>query len=306
MNLAEIFIRRPVMTTLLSVAIILFGLAAYRGLPVSDSPTIVVSAYLPGASPDTMASSVATPLEREFSTIAGLAQMTSANTQGITSVTLQFDLTRDIDAAAQDVQSKIAAAQSQLPQGMPSPPSYQKVNPADKAILYLALSSTTLPLSQVDEYAETYLGERISMISGVAQVQVYGSQKYAVRVQVDPQALASRGIGINEVADAIANANVDLPTGTLYGANQAFTVQASGQLMDAAAYRPVIVAYRNGSPVRLQDVGHVLDSVQDDKVAGWVMGKRAVVLAIERQPGTNTVEVVDNIKKLLPAFRDEL
>jgi HAE1 family hydrophobic/amphiphilic exporter-1 len=311
MNLAEIFIRRPIMTTLLSLAIVIFGLAAYRTLPVSDLPnvdfpTILVSASLPGANPDTMASSVATPLEREFSTIAGLAQMTSSNTQGLTSITLQFDLTRDIDAAAQDVQSKIAAAQSQLPQGMPSPPSYQKVNPADKAILYLGLSSATLPLSQVDEYAETYLGERISMISGVAQVQVYGAQKYAVRVQVDPQALASRGIGINEVADAIANANVDLPTGTLYGSNQAFTVQASGQLMDAAAYRPVIVAYRNGSPVRLQDIGRVLDSVQDDKVAGWVMGKRAVVLAIERQPGTNTVEVVDNIKKLLPAFRDEL
>ena len=311
MNLAEIFIRRPVMTTLLSLAIVMFGLAAYRGLPVSglpnvDFPTILVTATLPGANSETMASSVATPLEREFSTVAGLAQMTSTNTQGITSITLQFDLSRDIDAAAQDVQSKIAAAQSQLPQGMPSPPSYQKVNPADKAIMYLGLSSATLPLSQVDEYAETYLGERISMISGVAQVQVYGAQKYAVRVQLDPQALASRGIGINEVADAIAGANVNLPTGTLYGANQAFTVQANGQLTDAAAYRPLIVAYRNGSPVRLSDVGDVLDSVQDNKVAGWVMGKRAVVLAIERQPGTNTVEVVDNIKKLLPAFRDEL
>jgi hydrophobic/amphiphilic exporter-1 (mainly G- bacteria), HAE1 family len=311
MNLAEIFIRRPIMTTLLSLAIVIFGLAAYRMLPVSDLPnvdfpTILVTATLPGANPETMASSVATPLEREFSTIAGLAQMTSTNTQGFASITLQFDLTRDIDAAAQDVQSKIAAAQSQLPQGMPSPPSYQKVNPADKAIMYLGLSSTTLPLSQVDEYAETYLGERISMISGVAQVQVYGAQKYAVRVQVDPQALASRGIGINEVADSVANANVDLPTGTLYGANQAFTVQASGQLLNAAAYRPLIVSYRNGSPVRLQDIGRVLDSVEDDKVAGWVMGKRAVVLAIERQPGTNTVEVVDNIKKLLPAFRDEL
>jgi HAE1 family hydrophobic/amphiphilic exporter-1 len=311
MNFADIFIRRPIMTTLLSLAIVIFGLAAYRTLPVSDLPnvdfpTIVVSAGLPGASPDTMASSVATPLEREFSTIAGLAQMTSASTQGATSVTLQFDLSRNIDAAAQDVQSKIASAQSQLPQGMPSPPSYEKVNPADRAIMYLALSSKTLPLSQVDEYAETYLGERISMISGVAQVEVYGAQKYAVRVQIDPQALASRGIGINEVADAITNANVDLPTGTLYGAHQAFTVQASGQLMDAPAYRPLIVAYRNGSPVRLQDVGRVLDSVQDDKVAGWMQGQRAVVLAIDRQPGTNTVEVVDNIKQLLPAFHDEL
>src|SRR5712675_2222378 len=240
MNLAETFIRRPVMTTLLSLAIILFGLAAYRGLPVSDLPnvdfpTILVTAGLPGANPDTMASSVATPLEREFSTLAGLAQMTSASTQGATSITLQFDLTRDIDAAAQDVQSKIAAAQSQLPRGMPSPPSYEKVNPADKAIMYMGLSSATLPLSQVDEYAETYLGERISMISGVAQVQVYGSQKYAVRIQVDPQALAYRGIGINEVARAVQDANVDLPVGTLYGPHLAYTVQANGQLLDAAA-----------------------------------------------------------------------
>jgi HAE1 family hydrophobic/amphiphilic exporter-1 len=311
MNLAELFIRRPVMTTLVSLAIVIFGLAAYRTLPVSDLPnvdypTILVSASLPGASPETMASSVATPLEREFSTIAGLAEMTSANTQGQTNITLQFDLSRNIDAAAQDVQSKIAAAQSELPQGMPSPPSYQKVNPADKAILYIGMSSSTLPLSEVDEYAETYLAERISMISGVAQVQVYGSEKYAVRVQLNPEKLAARGIGINEVADAIANANVDLPTGTLYGANQAFTVQANGQLTDAAAYRPLIVAYRNGAPVRLEDLGRVLDSVQDDKVAGWVGGQRAVVLAIERQPGTNTVDVVNNIRRILPSFRAEL
>ncbi|MBF6558667.1 MAG: efflux RND transporter permease subunit [Candidatus Binataceae bacterium] len=311
MNIAEIFIRRPVMTTLISMAIVIFGLAAYRTLPVSDLPsvdypTILVSASLPGANPETMASSVATPLEREFSSIAGLDQMTSANTQGNTSITLQFDLSRNIDAAAQDVQSKIAAAQSQLPHEMPSPPSYEKVNPADQAILYLGMSSATLPLSEVDEYAETNLGERISMIGGVAQVQVYGSQKYAVRVQVDPQALVAHGVGINEVADAIASANVDLPTGTLYGSNQAFTLKANGQLRDAAAYRPLVVAYRNGAPVRLSDLGRVIDSVQDDKVAGWVRGDRAVVLAIERQPGTNTVEVVDNIKRLLPMFRGEL
>ncbi|MGA2411737.1 MAG: efflux RND transporter permease subunit, partial [Candidatus Binataceae bacterium] len=311
MNLASIFIRRPVMTTLISAAIVIFGMFAYRMLPVSDLPnvdfpTILVSAQLPGASPETMASSIATPLEKQFSTIAGLVEMTSASTQGSTSVTLQFDLSRNLDAAAQDVQSKIAAAQAQLPLGMPSPPSYQKVNPADQAILYLGLSSPLLPLSQVDEYAETYLGERISMISGVAQVEVYGSQKYAVRVQVDPMALASRGIGINEVADAIANANVDLPTGTLYGANQAFTVQANGQLTDAAEYAPLIVAYRNGAPVRLSEIGRALDSVQDNKVAGWVRGNRAVVLAIQRQPGTNTVEVVNAIRKILPVFRAEL
>jgi hydrophobic/amphiphilic exporter-1 (mainly G- bacteria), HAE1 family len=249
---------------------------------------------------------VATPLERQFSTIAGVAQMTSSNTQGISNISLQFDLSRNIDAAAQDVQSRIAAAQSQLPQGMPSPPSYQKVNPADTPIIFLGLSSDTLPLSKVDEYAETYLGERISMISGVAQVQVYGSQKYAVRIQVDPQALAYRGIGINEVAKAVQDANVDLPVGTLYGPNKAYTVQANGQLLDAAAYNPMIVAYRNGSPVRLDQIGRAVDSVQNDKVAGWVKGHRAVVLAIQRQPGTNTVEVVDNIRKLMPAFRAEL
>jgi hydrophobic/amphiphilic exporter-1 (mainly G- bacteria), HAE1 family len=310
-NLAEPFIRRPVMTTLISLAIVFFGVMAYRTLPVSDLPnvdfpTILVSATLPGASPETMASSIATPLERQFSTIAGLDQMTSTSMQGLTSVTLQFALDRNIDAAAQDVQAAIAAAQSRLPQGMPSPPSYEKVNPADKPVLYLGLSSPTLPLSQVDEYAETYLAERISMISGVAQVVVYGSQKYAVRVEVDPQALAYRGIGIDEVALAIQNANVNLPTGTLYGSHEAFTVQANGQLTDAAAYRPVIVAYHNGAPVRLEEVGRVLDSVENDKVAGWVDNQRAVVLAIQRQPGTNTVEVVNAINRILPTFRSEL
>ena len=240
MSISEPFVRRPVATSLLMAAIGFVGLVSYPFLPVAplpqvDFPTISVSATLRGASAETMAASVAAPLERQFGQIPGVTQMTSASTQGASSITLQFDLTRDIDAAAQDVQSKIAAAQSQLPQGMPSPPSYQKVNPADKAIMYMGLSSATLPLSRVDEYAETYLGERISMISGVAQVQVYGAQKYAVRVQVDPQALASRGIGINEVAEAIASANVNLPTGTLYGAHQAFTVQANGQLTNAAA-----------------------------------------------------------------------
>ena len=311
MNFAELFIRRPVMTTLVSLAIVIFGLAAYRMLPVSDLPnvdfpTILVSATLPGASPDTMASSVATPLERQFSTIDGLSQMTSTSTQGLTSIALQFDLSRNLDGAAQDVQSRIAAAQAQLPLGMPSPPTYLKVNPADKAIIYLGLSSQTLPLSTVDEYAETYLGERISMISGVAQVQVYGTQKYAVRVQLDPKELSSRGIGINEVTAAIQNANVNLPVGSLYGPNQAFTVQANGQLMNAAAFRPIIVTYRNGSPVRLGQLGQVLDSVQNTKVAGWVNGRRAVVLAILRQPGTNTVDVVNSIRKILPAFQAEM
>jgi HAE1 family hydrophobic/amphiphilic exporter-1 len=311
MNIAELFIRRPVMTTLISLAIVMFGLMAYRFLPVNDLPnvdfpTIVVNASLPGASPETMASSVATPLEKQFSTIAGVSAMSSTNFQGSTSITLQFDLSRNLDAAAQDVQAAIAETQSQLPQGMPSPPSYRKVNPADSPILYLSLSSPTMPLSKVDGYAEDYLGERISMISGVAQVQVYGSQKYAVRIQVDPKELASRGIGIDEVAQAVAAGNVDLPTGTLYGAHQQFTVQAQGQLVDAAAYRPLIITYKNGSPVRLADVGQVIDSVENDKTAGWSDGIPSIVLAIQRQPGTNTVEVVDNVKKLLPTFRSEM
>ncbi len=311
MNLSERFIRRPVMTTLLSMALVIFGAFAYRYLPVSDLPnvdfpTIVVGASLPGASPETMGSAVALPLERQFSTIAGLDQMTSTSLQGSTSIVLQFNLTRNLDAAAQDVQAAIAATLSRLPQGMPSPPAYQKVNPADQPILYLSLSSKTLPLSQVDEYAETFLAERISMISGVAQVQVYGSQKYAVRIQLDPKALASRGIGIDEVAQSVTEANVNLPTGTLYGAHRAFTVQANGQLMNAAAYRPLIVAYHDGAPVRLGDLGGVVDSVQNDKVAGWYNDERAVVLAIQRQPGTNTVEVVDAVRALLPGVREQL
>ncbi len=311
MNIAEIFIRRPVMTTLCSLAILLFGAMAYRLLPVNDLPnvdfpTIVVQAQLPGASPDTMASSVATPLEKQFSTIAGLDSMSSTNILGASTITLQFTLSRNIDAAAQDVQAAITATLAQLPQGMPSPPTYRKVNPADQPIMYLSVSSQVMPLSKVDEYAETYLSQRISMVSGVAQVQIYGSAKYAVRVQVDPKKLASRGIGIDEVASAIANANVDLPTGTLYGAHQAFTVDTHGQLTNAAAYRPLVVAYRNGAPVRLEELGRVLDSVQNDKNASWSNGEPAVVLAVQRQPGTNTVEVVDGVMRLLPAFRQEV
>jgi HAE1 family hydrophobic/amphiphilic exporter-1 len=311
MSISDLFIRRPVMTTLLSLAIIAFGIIAYRYLPVSDLPNvdfpvIVVEAQLPGASPETMASSVALPLEKQFSTIAGIDSMTSSSIQGSTTISLQFNLSRNIDAAAQDVQAAIAQATGQLPQGMPTPPTYQKVNPADKAILYLGLSSSTLPLSTVDSYAETQLAERISMVNGVAQVQVYGAQKYAVRVQVDPRALAAHNIGIDEVAQAVQASNVDLPTGTLYGMHQAFTVRANGQLFDAAAYRPLIVAYRNGAPVRLGDLGRVIDSVENDKVAGWVDGNRGIVLGIERQPGTNTVEVINNIRKILPAFRAEL
>jgi HAE1 family hydrophobic/amphiphilic exporter-1 len=310
-NLSELSVRRPVMTVLVMATILVFGATAYRLLPVAalpavDFPTIQVSADLPGASPRTMAASVATPLEKQFTTIAGLDSMSSASAQGTTRITLQFTLDRDIDAAAQDVQAAISAAQRQLPPQLPSPPSYRKVNPADLPIFYLALTSATLPLSTVDEYAQTYLAQRISMLSGVAQVQVYGSQKYAVRIQLDPNALAARRIGIDEVEEAIAEHNVNLPTGTLYGPQRAVTVEAEGQLRDAAAYRPVVVAYRNGAPLRLEALGRVVDSVQDDKVAAWFNGERGIVLAIQRQPGTNTVELVDEIRRLLPAFRTEI
>jgi HAE1 family hydrophobic/amphiphilic exporter-1 len=311
MNIAELFIRRPIMTTLVMVSILLFGLFAYRLIPVSDLPnvdfpTIQVTASLPGANPDTMASAVAIPLERQFSTIAGVDSMTSANSTGSSSITIQFNLSRDIDAAAQDVQAAISRASRQMPPTMPSPPSFRKVNPADQPIIYLALSSPTLPLYAVNEYADTFIAQRISMIDGVAQVQVFGSQKYAVRAQLDPKALASRQIGINEVANALENSNVNLPTGTLDGKNQAYTIQATGQLYDASAYRPLIVAYRNGSPVHLQELGRVIDTVENDKVANWFNNTRAVVLAIQRQPGTNTIEVVNSIKKLLPVFRAQI
>jgi HAE1 family hydrophobic/amphiphilic exporter-1 len=275
-------------------------------LPNVDFPTIQVTGELPGASPETMASAVATVLERQFSTIAGIDEMSSVSGQGVTRITIQFALDRDIDAAAQDVNSAIASAARQLPATMPAPPSFRKVNPADFPVYYLALTSETMPLSTVNEYAETYLAQRISTINGVAQVQVFGQQKYAVRVQVDPNAMAARGVGINEVEQAVANANVNLPTGTLYGKDRMFAVQATGQLQDAAAFRPIIVAYRNGSPVRLQELGRVIDNVQNDKLAAWFKGKRGIVLAIQRQPGTNTIDVVDSIKQLLPTFRAEV
>ena len=311
MNISEIFIRRPIMTTLVMMAILLFGIMGYRLLPVSDLPnvdfpTILVSASLPGASPETMASAVATPLERQFSTIAGVDSMTSTSGLGTTQITLQFNLSRDIDGAAQDVQAMISKAAKQLPAEMPTPPSYRKVNPADQPVIYLALSSPTLPLSAVNEYADTLMAQRISMVSGVAQVMIYGSQKFAVRAQLDPKALASRGIGIDEVVNAIARSNVNLPTGTLWGNDKAFTIQATGQLYNAADYRPLIVAYRNGSPIHLEELGRVIDSVENDKVANWYNNTRSIVLAIQRQPGTNTVGVVDSIKKLLPTFRAQM
>ncbi len=311
MSISDIFIRRPVTTTLVMVGILIFGVMGYRQLPVSDLPnvdfpTIQVGATLPGASPETMASSVATPLERQFTTIAGLDNMSSSSVQGATSITLQFNLSRDLDGAAQDVQSAIAASARQLPPNMPSPPTYRKVNPADSPVIYLTLTSLTLPLPELDEYGETMMAQRISTVSGVAQVQVYGPQKYAVRVQLDPRQLASRGIGIDEVSSAVQQANVNLPTGVLFGPLTSFTVQANGQLTDAAAYRPIIVAYRNGSPVRLSDLGTVIDAVENDKTAAWYDGERSISLAVFKQPGTNTVEVAGAVRRLLPTFQRQL
>jgi HAE1 family hydrophobic/amphiphilic exporter-1 len=291
--------------------ILLFGAIGFRSLPVSDLPnvdfpTIQVTASLPGASPETMAASVATPLERQFSAIAGLDSINSTSSQGTTQVTLQFALDRNIDAASQDVQTAIAAAARQLPPGMPSPPTLKKVNPADQPVLYLVLSSPTMPLTAVDEVAETLIAQRLSTISGVAQVQVTGAQKFAVRARLDPSQLAIRGIGIDEVAAAIQRQNSNLPVGTLYGVHQSLTVQANGQLFDAAAYRTMIVAYRNGSPVALGDLGQVVDGVENDRIGNWYDDRQVITLAIQRQPGSNTIAVVNAVKAKLPSLRAQL
>lgn len=311
MSLSLLFIQRPVMTTLVMVAILLAGLIGYSTLPLNalpnvDFPTIVVTAQLPGASPETMASAVATPLEKQFSTIAGIEAMNSNSALGQSQVTLQFNLSRNIDAAAQDVQSAITQASPLLPHDMPTPPSFQKVNPANNPVLYLAVYSSSMPLWAADEYAETFIAQHISMVGGVAQVQVFGQQKYAVRMQVDPRLLAVHTLGIDEVANSISAANVKEPTGTLYGRHQAFNVQSNDQLLNADAYKSLIVAYRNGSPVRMQDLALCIDSVQNDKLAGWLNDKRAILLAIQRQPGTNTVQVVENIKRILPDLQSKL
>lgn len=308
MNLSRPFIVRPVMTTLVMSAFLLFGIFAFFALPVNDlpavdSPTITVNATLPGANPDTMAAAVATPLERQFSSISGLVSMNSTSSEGSCAITMEFDLNRDIDGAALDVQSAIIAARPYLPTSMPTPPMFKKVNPSDAPILFIALSSPTVPLYTVDEYAENYIASRLSMVSGVAQVQVFGSQIYAPHIQVDPRKLAGYGIGLDQVAGAIRSANVNLPCGTLYGSSQCWNVKANGQLYDAAAFRPLIVAYKNGSPVRIADIGRAIDSVQTDKVATWFKTKRAVILAVQRQPNTNTIQIVDSIRKLLPTFQ---
>ncbi|HEX9608562.1 MAG TPA: efflux RND transporter permease subunit [Gemmatimonadaceae bacterium] len=308
--MTALFIRRPVMTALVMIGILFFGGVAYTRLPVSDLPsvdfpTVQVNANLPGASPETMAAAVATPLEKQFSTIAGIDNMTSSSQLGSTSITIQFSLDRSIDAAAADVQAAISQTLRSLPLGI-LPPSYRKVNPADQPILYFALTSKTMPLSQLDEYGETFLAQRISMVPGIAQVQVFGGQKYAVRVQLDPTSLANRGIGIDEVADAIGSQNVSMPTGTLWGPNRASTIKANGQLQNASEFRRMVVAYRNGAPVHLDEIGNVLDDVENNKVASWYNGDRAVVLAIQRQPGTNTVAVANGVKDLLASLRAQI
>ena len=308
MNLSQPFIERPVMTGLVMTCLVVFGVAAYRLLPVSDLPTvdfptISVTAVLPGASAETMAASVATPLEKQLSTIAAIDSMTSTSSQGITNITVQFTLERNIDAAAQDVQSALTAAARQLPVEMVTPPSFRKVNPGDTPVYLLALSSDTLPMSAVDEYAQTRLAQRLSMVSGVAQVGIYGSQKYAVRIQLDPAQLAARGLGIDEVQQAVQAQSVNLPTGQLESRSRIYTIDSQGQLFNATGFADLLVAYRNGAPVRLGDLGRVLDSVQDDHAGARYNGRRAVILAILRQPGANTVALVDEIKSLLPQFR---
>lgn len=310
MNFAGLFIRRPIFTTLLMSALVLFGIISFTALPVNDLPsidfpTISVSASLPGANPATMANAVATPLERQFATIAGISSMNSTSSLGSTSITLQFDLTRDIDAAAQDVQTAIAAATRLLPV-MPTPPTYRKVNPADSPILYLSLSSDSLPLYKVDEYAETTVAQRLSMLEGVAQVNVFGGQKYAVRIDLSPDALTARNVGFEDVTNAIVKGNVNLPAGTLYGPHSAFMLRTNGPLSNAEQFSKLVVTYKSGSPVVISDLGKVTDSVENDKQASWYNGKRAIVLAIMRQPGTNTVEIVDSIKKILPELRHQI
>lgn len=311
MNLTDPYVKRPVMTTLVMISILAAGLLAYLRLPVSDLPnvdfpTLSVSANLPGASPETMASSVATPLEKAFSTIAGIESMTSTSSLGSTRVTIQFDLSRNIDAAAQDVQAAISQAQRDLPTDLPAPPSFRKVNPAEQPILLLAAYSDSLPLSKVNEYAETLIGQRLSTVLGVAQVDIYGSQKYAVRVKVDPRELAARGLGFDDLETALREANSNEATGELDAGTKSRTIETTGQLSNAAAFRELIVAYRDGFPVRLKQIAKVMDGVEDDKNLGWYNQERGIVLAIQRQPGANTVAVIDRILELLPGFKAQL
>jgi hydrophobe/amphiphile efflux-1 (HAE1) family protein len=311
MHFTDFFIRRAITTTLIMAAILGFGLLSYLSLPVSDLPAVEypslqVYAGLPGANPDIMASSVATPLEKEFSNIDGIEAMSSSSGLGNTNINLQFTLKRSIDAAAQDVQAAIARASGSLPSNMPAPPSYYKSNPASNPVIYLTLSSSTMAPAALDEYAETLLARRVSMVSGVAQVQVQGSKKYAVRVHADPEKLASRQVGLEEIRDALSHQNVNLPAGSLFGWTKAYTIQSDSQMTAAAQFRPMIIAYRNGSPVRLNDVALVYDSVASERSTFWVDNAPSIILSIRKQPGANTIEVADGVKRLLPGLREKM
>ncbi|HWC64369.1 MAG TPA: efflux RND transporter permease subunit, partial [Rhizomicrobium sp.] len=308
MNISRIFIERPIMTALVMAALVIFGLFGYFTLPVSDLPnvdfpTVSVSAQLPGADPVTMASGVAGPLENQFSTIPGISQMTSSSNIGQTNITIQFALDRDIDSAAQDVQAAISASLGQLPKALPRPPSFRKVNPNDQPIMYIIMRSDTMALNDLDEYAETLLARQISTIEGVAQIQVFGQGKYAVRIQADPDALAARQIGIDQLSNAIATANVNQPTGAINGVRQAASILATGQLNSAQDFRNQIIAYRNGAPVRLSEVANVIDGQESYLGGTWLHQKKVVMLQVNRQPGSNTVEVINQIKQILPRFQ---
>ena len=311
MGISELCIRRPVLTTLITASLIVFGIFAYRllavaALPRVDFPTISITATLPGASPETMAASVASPIERQLSTIAGISSMTSSSSLGTTQITIQFDLNRSIDSASLDVQTALTVAQRRLPTEMTTPPSFRKVNPGDFPILFIALASDTLQLSAVNEYADTVLAQQISQIPGVAQVLIYGAQKFAVRVQVDPEAAAARGLSLDNIREAVSKANSSVPVGTISGPLQNITLTATGQFEKAADYQDVIVAWRNGVPVKLNEVARIINSVENDKIATWFNDKRAITLAIQRQPDANTVEVVDAVRAKLPAFRAQV
>src|SRR3954454_5812787 len=311
MSFTDLFIRRAISTTLVMVAILGFGILSYISLPVSnlpavEYPTIQVSASLPGANPDTMASSVATPLEAQFSTIAGINSMSSSSSLGSTFITLQFDLNRNIDAAGQDVQAAISRAHGNLPTNMPAPPSYSKVNPAEQPILFIAVTSNTMSLSHLDEYAETTMARRMSMVSGVARVQVFGAQKFAVRVQADPEKLAARQIDLEAVRNALSTGSLNLPAGSLYGFSKAYTVQSSSQLTTAPQFSRLIVTYKNGSPVHLDEVANVLDDVSNNKTFFTVNQKKSMILAVQKQPGSNTVEVADSVLALMPVMQKSM
>jgi len=311
MNLSEFCIRRPVFTTLLMAALLVGGIAGYRSLAVSalpnvDFPTIQVSASLPGASPETMASSVAGPLERQFSTIAGVTSMTSSSFLGSTQITLQFDLKRSLDGAALDVQTAISTATPRLPKEMTTPPSFKKVNPADQPVLFIAVASDTLPLNQVNDYADTMMSQRISTLPGVAQVTIFGQQKYAVRVQVDPDKLAAQGLSVSDMRESVAAAASNAPVGTISGSKQLFNIQVAGQPQNAEGFRNLITRWKDGAPVRLGDIGTVSDGVEDSRSIGFMNGNRSIVIAIQRQPDANTIAVVDSVRKLLPVFRDQI